>query len=141
RQWSLQDGAEALEQTSFDVILAVNTCARLQLDAAIFADLRKLLTPGGVFVAVEPEPNPIWDMIFGQSPGWWRPASRTKDGSPLRSSDEWCSELSAAGFRSANAASSAWTPWPCTIFWGTSPSRETASCSTPAGPSSDLLVV
>ena len=120
-QWSPQDGTEALDQTGFDIILAVNACARLQLDANGFADLRKLLAPNGVFVAVEPEPNPLWDMVFGQGPGWWRAGSRASDGSPLRSAEEWCTELAAAGFRSADAASSAWAPWPCAILWGTAP--------------------
>ena len=39
--------------------LAVNACARLQLDANGFTDLRKLLAPHGVFVAVEPERNAL----------------------------------------------------------------------------------
>ena len=139
RRWSPQDGTEALDQTGFDIILAVNACARLQLDANGFADLRKLLAPNGVFVAVEPEPNPLWDMVFGQGPGWWR-ASRASDGSPLRSAEEWCTELAAAGFQSADAASSPWTPWPCAIFWGTAPPREEVSYSDPGEPRSVLLV-
>jgi phthiocerol/phenolphthiocerol synthesis type-I polyketide synthase C len=128
-QWSPRDGAEALDWSSFDVILAVNACARLQLDALGFADLRKLLAPGGVFVAVEPEPNPLWDMVFGQSHGWWRAGSPANDRSPLRSVEEWCSELSGAGFRSADMAAKAWTPWPYAIFWGIAPPRQDASRS------------
>ena len=134
RQWSPQDGTEALDQTAFDIILAVNACARLQLDASAFSDLRKLLAPNGVFVAVEPEPNPLWDMVFGQSLGWWRAGSRASGGSPLRSAEEWCSQLAAAGFRSADGTSSAWTPWPCAILWGTSPPRQEISCSDSAEP-------
>ncbi len=140
RRWSPQDGTEALDQTGFDIILAVSACARLQLDANGFADLRKLLAPNGIFVAVEPEPNPLWDMVFGQSPEWWRVGSRTSDGSPLRSAEEWCTELAAAGFRSADAVSSAWTPWPCTVFWGTAPPSEEASYSDGRESRSDLVV-
>jgi phthiocerol/phenolphthiocerol synthesis type-I polyketide synthase C len=138
-QWSPQDGTEALDQSGFDIILAVNACARLQIDADGFADLRRLLAPNGVFVAVEPEPNPLWDMVFGQGPGWWRVGSRASDASPLRSAEEWCAELAEAGFRSADAASSAWAPWPCTILWGIAPARET-SCSDPVEPRSVMLV-
>lgn len=141
RQWSPLDGTEALDQTGFDIILAVNACARLRLDAHGFADLRKLLAPNGVFVAVEPEPNPLWDMVFGQSPGWWRAGSRASDGSPLRSAEEWCTELAAAGFLSADAASSAWTPWPSTMFWGTAPPHEEAFYSDPVEPRSVTVVI
>ncbi len=135
-RWLPQDGTEALDQTGFDIILAVNACTRLQLDANGFADLRKLLAPNGVFVAVEPEPNPLWDMVFGQGPGWWR----ASDGSPLRSAEEWCTELAAAGFQSADTASSPWTPWPCAIFWGTAPARDEVSYWDPGEPRSALLV-
>ncbi len=140
RQWSLQDDAEALDQTSFDVILAVNACARLQLDRAGFVDLRKLLAPGGIFVAAEPEPNPLWDLVFGQGPIWWEASSRTADASPLRSGEEWCAELAAAGFRSPNSISVAWTPWPAAIFWGAASPQQETSYSDPVQPRSALLV-
>jgi SAM-dependent methyltransferase len=140
RRWSPQDGTEALDQTVFDIILAVNACARLQLDANGFTDLRELLAPNGVFVAVEPEPNPLWDMAFGQGPGWWLAWSQASDGSPLRSADEWCTELAAAGFQSADAASSGWTPWPCAVMWGTAPPRQETSRSDPGQPRSVLVV-
>ncbi|HMD64079.1 MAG TPA: SDR family NAD(P)-dependent oxidoreductase [Stellaceae bacterium] len=140
RQWSPQDGAEALDQMPFDMILVVNACARLQLDRAGLKDLRTLLAPEGVLVAAEPEPNPIWDMVFGHSPGWWRARSRASDGSPLRSAEEWCTELAAAGFRSAGAISNAGTPWPCAVFWGTAPAREDPSYSDPGEPRSALIV-
>lgn len=136
RRWLPQDGTEALDQTGFDIILAINACARLQLDANSFSDLRKLLAPDGIFVAIEPEPNPLWDMIFGQGPGWWRGGSRESDGSPLRSAEEWCTELAAAGFRSTDAASSAWVPWPCAILWGAAPPRQETSWSGPGEPRS-----
>ena len=140
RRWSLQDGTDALDQTAFDIVLAVNACARLQLDANGFADLRKLLAPNGVFVAIEPEPNPLWEMVFGQGPGWWLAGSRTSDGSPLRSAEEWCTELTAAGFRSADAASNAWAPWPCAILWATAPLRQGSSHSDPEEPRSVVIV-
>jgi len=140
RQWSLRDGAESLDQSPFDIILAVNACARLQLDAAGFADLRKLLAPNGVFVAVEPEPNPLWDMVFGQSTGWWRTGERSGDGSPLRSAEEWCAELSLAGFRATGAAPTASTPWPCAVFWGAAPPRQETFRSNPREPHSAVIV-
>jgi phthiocerol/phenolphthiocerol synthesis type-I polyketide synthase C len=140
RRWSPQDGTEALGRAGFEIILAVNACARLQFDAHGFADLRKLLAPNGIFVAVEPEPNPLWDMVFGQSLGWWRAGSRASDGSPLRSAEEWCTELAAARFRSAGAVSSVWTPWPCAILWAAAPPNPETSWSGPGEPRSFFVV-
>jgi acyl transferase domain-containing protein/NADPH:quinone reductase-like Zn-dependent oxidoreductase/acyl carrier protein len=140
RRWSPHDRDESLDGAAFDIILSVNACARLQLDAVSLVSLRDLLAPGGIFIAVEPEPNALWDVVFGQSPGWWRDASPAGDASPLRSAEEWRAELAAAGFGLADAASSAWTPWPCAVFWGTAPPRAETSHSNPAKPSSILLV-
>jgi phthiocerol/phenolphthiocerol synthesis type-I polyketide synthase C len=139
-QWSPQDGAEALDQRSFDIILAINACARLQLDKSGLHRLRELLAPSGLFVAMEPEPNSLWDLVFGQSPQWWLTSFRTSDRSPLRSAEEWLAELAAAGFRSADAAPSAETPWPCAIFWGAAPARPMTSFSNREESCSGVLV-
>ena len=140
RRWSPQDGNEGLDGAAFDIILAVNTCARLQLETASFFGLRGLLAPGGIFLAVEPEPNALWDVVFGQGPGWWQAASTVGDASPLRSGEEWRAELAAAGFRSTDTAPSAWTPWPSAVFWGIAPPREDLSYPDPAKPSSIMLI-
>ena len=60
--------------------------------------LRDLLAPGGLFIAVEPDPNPLWDVVFGRAAGWWRGAGAGAGGSPLRSGEEWRVELAIAGF-------------------------------------------
>src|SRR5439155_19205050 len=62
-RWVPRDGNEALDGGPFDIVLAVNACARLQVDPACLASLRDLLTPGGLFVALEPEPNALWDLV------------------------------------------------------------------------------
>ncbi|MGH7037096.1 MAG: acyltransferase domain-containing protein, partial [Stellaceae bacterium] len=134
-QWSPQDGAAPLEGVApgsgsgvnFDIVLAANACARLQLDAAAFAGLRDLLAPGGLFVAVEPEPNALWDLVFGQNPVWWRPVARGTVASPLRPGEEWRGELAAAGFVAAGAAPTIAAPWPCAVFWGSAPARTEAT--------------
>ena len=117
------DGADALGEARFDVVLAVNACARLQLDAAALAVLRDLLVPGGLLVAVDPEPNAFWDVVFGQAAGWWPTASTAGAVSPLRSGEEWRAELAAAGFRAVGAAGVVASPWPCAVFWGSAPAR------------------
>jgi acyl transferase domain-containing protein/NADPH:quinone reductase-like Zn-dependent oxidoreductase/NAD(P)-dependent dehydrogenase (short-subunit alcohol dehydrogenase family)/acyl carrier protein len=136
RHWSPKDGVEGLDGAVFDVILAANACARLQLDAADLAGLRDLLVPGGIFVAVEPEPNALWDVVFGQSSGWWGAG----DESPLRSSEEWRGELAAAGFGETGAGSSTSTPWRCGVFWGAALSCHDTSRLESPEPKSILLV-
>jgi phthiocerol/phenolphthiocerol synthesis type-I polyketide synthase C len=124
RHWSLQEEQESFDRGSFDIVLAINTCALLQLDVASLARLHDLLTPGGIFIAVEPEPNGLWDVVFGQAPGWWQAGVHGHCGSPLRPGEEWRAELAAAGFWSADAVLCAGTPWPCTLFWGAASLRQ-----------------
>ncbi|MBV8335293.1 MAG: class I SAM-dependent methyltransferase, partial [Alphaproteobacteria bacterium] len=72
-RWTPRDGIEALNGANkFDIVLAVNSCSRLQLDTASLLTLRDLLVSGGLFLAMEPEPNPLWDVVFGQNLSWWQ---------------------------------------------------------------------
>jgi phthiocerol/phenolphthiocerol synthesis type-I polyketide synthase C len=136
RQWSPSAGNERLEGSPFDVIIAVNACALLRLDAALLADLADLLTPEGVFLAAEPEPNPFWDTVFGQTEGWF-----VRDrASPLRSGDEWRAELAAAGFGAAGSATLASAPWPSAIFWGTAPPQAEPGRRRPIKPRAITLI-
>jgi phthiocerol/phenolphthiocerol synthesis type-I polyketide synthase C len=123
-QWSPRDGIEALNAANkFDIILAVNSCSRLSLDTPSLVTLRDLLVTGGLFLAVEPETNPLWDVVFGQNAGWWQGGSRPRDASPLRSAADWHAELAAAGFLPGSAVKTGAGPWPSAIFWGAAPSR------------------
>ncbi|MBV8738196.1 MAG: acyltransferase domain-containing protein [Alphaproteobacteria bacterium] len=120
-RWAPGAGTGLIGDKLFDIVLAANTCARLRLDIAALAGLRDLLVPGGLFMAVEPEPNAVWDIVFGQDAAWW---SRDRWGasiSPLRSGEEWQAALADAGFRDAAAASLTDGPWPAAAFWGNAP--------------------
>jgi len=139
-RWSPGDGNEGLNGAVFDVILAINACARLRLDPASLAGLRDLLVPGGYFVAVEAEPNALWDVVFGQSASWWQPASWPHHSSPLRSAEEWRSELAAAGFESTGATTAVPAPWPSAVLWACAPPRSEPVLDDPAEPTSVTLV-
>jgi phthiocerol/phenolphthiocerol synthesis type-I polyketide synthase C len=130
--WSPQDGKDAFGEAAFDVILAVNACARLQVAAASLASMRDLLAPGGVLLAAEPEPNAFWEFVFGQDAGWWLPDSSPGGTSPLRSGEEWRAELEAAGFLSTGAAGCCAAPWPSAVFWGGAPARAVVVDAEPA---------
>ncbi|HMD66927.1 MAG TPA: SDR family NAD(P)-dependent oxidoreductase [Stellaceae bacterium] len=121
--WSPSDGNESLNGAVFDIIFSVNACSRLHLDSVAFACLRDLLVPGGVLLAVEAEPNALWDVVFGQSASWWQVTARAHDLSPLRTAEDWRTELAAAGFESLGAASTTTGPWPSAVFWGCAPAR------------------
>ena len=122
-RWSLDDRNDNLNGAVFDVILAINACARLRLDTASLAGLRDLLVPGGLFVAVEAEPNALWDVVFGQSASWWQRPSWAHHSSPMRSAEEWRSELAVAGFESTGTTTATAAPWPSAVVWGCAPRR------------------
>ncbi len=109
--WSPDDPADELGAGPFDIVLSVHASARLQLDAAALAQLRDQLAPGGLFITVEAEPNPLWDIVFGRYGGWWQ-GDRCGDHSPLRSGEEWRDDLAIAGFAEPGAAAVASGPWP-----------------------------
>ena len=122
---------DAIGNTRFDILVVVNSCARLQIDAVSLAALHELIVPGGSFLAVEPEPNAVWDIVFGQSEDWWVRARSGCVVSPLRSREEWRAELTAAGFCADDGAELAIGPWPTSAFWASAPRRDkTAAAET-----------
>ena len=82
--WSPVKGDETFARASFDIVLSVNGVARQPVDADGLVVLGELLAPGGLFLAVEPQPNPLWDIAL--------------DGTALRSEEEWQAALTVAGF-------------------------------------------
>ena len=118
RCWSPREPIDELGDDRFDIILSVHVGARLQLDAAALAQLRDRLAPGGLFLAVEPEPNPLWDIVFGRSAGWWPAANGGAEVSALRLSTEWRGDLAAAGFAAVGSATLPSAPWPSAVIWG-----------------------
>ena len=139
--WSPREAIDDGEDSRFDIILAVHACARLQLDAASLARVRGLLAPGGLFLAVDPEPNPLWDLVFGRYAGWWQGGSDGLEGSPLRSSEEWHSELAINGFFGLGTAALATGPWPSAVVWGrVPPSISAVADAAPAEPATSYSI-
>ena len=139
-RWSPSDGNDGLNGATFDIIIAINACARLRLDPASLAGLQDLLIPGGFFVALEAEPNALWDLVFGQNASWWQTASWADHSSPLRSGEDWRSDLAAAGFEFTDAITDASAPWPSALLWGCAPVRSEPVLDDPAEPTSVTLV-
>jgi acyl transferase domain-containing protein/NADPH:quinone reductase-like Zn-dependent oxidoreductase/acyl carrier protein len=139
-RWSPGDGNDSLNGSVFDVILAINACARLRLDQASLGCLRDLLVPGGFFVALEAEPNQLWDVVFGQSASWWQSETWSHHSSPLRAGEDWRSELAAAGFEVTGTVTAVPAPWPNVLFWGRAPTRSEPVLGDPQEPTSVTLV-
>ncbi|HEY8871863.1 MAG TPA: SDR family NAD(P)-dependent oxidoreductase, partial [Stellaceae bacterium] len=139
--WSPHDMADDLADGRFDVILSVHACARLRLDGAALSRLHDLLAPGGLFIAVEPAPNPLWDLVFGRHAGWWQGGNDSIAASPLRSGEEWQGELAIAGFTSLGTAALATGPWPSAVLWGRAQPAIDALAVTPISYSINLIEV
>jgi acyl transferase domain-containing protein/NADPH:quinone reductase-like Zn-dependent oxidoreductase/NADP-dependent 3-hydroxy acid dehydrogenase YdfG/acyl carrier protein len=123
--WAPHAEADDLAAGRFDVVVSVHAGARLPLDGEALQSLAGLLAPGGLFLAVEAAPNPLWDIVFGRHAGWWREGGGAAAGSPLRTGAEWQGELAAAGFVESAAAALPGGPWPSSVVWGRAgPGRE-----------------
>ena len=138
--WSPGDPADALGESRFDVIVAAHACARMQIEAAALSTLRDLLAPGGLLIAVEPGPNPLWDIVFGRHAGWWRGARGAAESSPLRPGEDWRFELGASGFDDVGAAVLSAGPWPSSVFWGRAPTMIEAAAPAVAAPHAIALI-
>ncbi len=119
--WAPSQGTTLFGNARFDLILTAHACARLRLDAPAFATLRDLLAPGGLLIAVEPDPNPLWDLVFGRAPEWWHGSEGGVGGSPLRFGEDWRIELAVAGFDAPGTTEVSGGPWPNSVFWGRAP--------------------
>ncbi|HEX3538333.1 MAG TPA: SDR family NAD(P)-dependent oxidoreductase, partial [Stellaceae bacterium] len=121
QHWSPGE-ADDLGARCFDVVLAVNGSARVQLESPMLARLCEFLAPGGLLLAAEPAPNPLWDLVFGRNTEWWRTSGG--EASPLRTTEEWGRELALAGFAGPRCASLAAGPWPNLVITGLAPAPE-----------------
>ncbi|MBV9585665.1 MAG: SDR family NAD(P)-dependent oxidoreductase, partial [Alphaproteobacteria bacterium] len=130
-RWSPSDRDDDLANGHFDVILSLQALSRLPMDADTLSRLRRKLAPGGLLLVAEPEPNPLWDLVFGSSEGWWRTDAPDGQASPLRSGDEWRRELAFAGFAEMGNVPIAAGPWPSSIVWGRAPAGEESAVGSP----------
>ena len=114
---ALSDKNESPPATIVDEIRAIDDSAAIPAFEAVtlnndFATGVKATGPGPerlslAFVKAldkmrdEPATNSLWDLVFGRYPGWWQGGDAP---SPLRSGDEWRSELAIAGFAELGTA-------------------------------------
>src|SRR5947208_1465605 len=122
--WSLTDDDDALGESRFDVIVSLQALSRLQLDADVLSRLRERLAPGGLLLAAEAEPNPLWALAFGRCRGWWRNGARGGNASPLLHGEAWRRDLALAGFAAPGSIATGAGPWPLSVLWARGPAQQ-----------------
>ncbi|WP_321341401.1 SDR family NAD(P)-dependent oxidoreductase [Breoghania sp.] len=96
----LDDGEDAHR---FDVVIGASLLTDLSQTA--FSELSTHFAPGAMLLATEPAPSPLLDTIFGIGADWWRDTVEPEQPvSRLRTLDEWCEALEAAGFEDVQGA-------------------------------------
>jgi acyl transferase domain-containing protein/NADPH:quinone reductase-like Zn-dependent oxidoreductase/NAD(P)-dependent dehydrogenase (short-subunit alcohol dehydrogenase family)/acyl carrier protein len=138
-RWLPCEPESDLDAARFDVILSVNSAAGFRIEAEALARLAGVLARGGLFLAAEPEPNTLWDLVFGTHAGWWREGT-AQGASPLRSAEDWRADLALASFAAAGTASISAGPWPSTLIWATAPGGAEEALSQPKRPLSVALI-
>lgn len=98
RQARLVEHADELGE--YDLIVAVAGLHRLPQSAGV-TDLKRMLSPGGVLVAIEPAPSLFRDLVFGLAPHWFLPGPSGQPLSPLHPLGSWPGILNNAGFRNS----------------------------------------
>ncbi|TDR93911.1 acyl transferase domain-containing protein [Enterovirga rhinocerotis] len=93
------DALDALPAGGFDLIVSAAGLHRPERAGALLPALRQALAPGGLLIAVEPEPSLFRDLVLGLGTDWFG----TGAVSPLRNAAEWSDALSLAGFRDPSA--------------------------------------
>ena len=101
-----------LERDGIDLVVSVFGLSRSMRGYSDWEALRQL-APGATLLALEPEPNAVWDLIFGQQQSWWNDVGIAGGKSPLRAVEEWKIALLGAGFKEPQSRRIASASWPC----------------------------
>src|SRR5690606_37763360 len=93
------DGAAA-SAGPYDLVIAANVFHATPDLGETLKNVRRLLAPGGLLVAVETTARRGWlDLVFGLTEGWWRFADRAvRPVHALLEPDAWLGALEGAGF-------------------------------------------
>ena len=82
---------------TYDLIVSVEGLHRLPANMSL-AEVKALLAPRGLLLAVEPQPSLFRDLVFGLDPNWFLPSLDRRPVSPIQASESWLSSAQQAGF-------------------------------------------
>lgn len=103
REVRLVDAEHAHDLGEYDLIVGVSGLHRLRATFDV-AELKALLAPGGLLVALEPRSSLFKDIVFGLDPNWFLQGSVERPVSPLRPLNHWPAKLAKAGYGNAQAS-------------------------------------
>ena len=92
--------AQGFREAPFDVVVAANVLHTTRNLPEALANVRSLLSPGGLLVTLEGTRPQRWlDLIFGLTDGWWRfDDAPLRTSHPLLSESDWTTLLEDSGF-------------------------------------------
>ncbi len=90
---------DALPESGFDLVVSAGGLSRLCANRGALPRLLEKCASNAALIAVEPAPSLFQDLVFGLDEDWFG-----DDGARLRTSEEWRSLFSRAGFSETDAA-------------------------------------
>jgi len=99
---TLVDLEHASKLGHYDLVVAVDGLNRLPTELSL-AEVRELLAPGGLLVAIEPQPLLFSNLVFGMEQDWFSSGTVDRPAGALRSSEQWALALERAGFAETTA--------------------------------------
>ncbi len=93
--------SQGFEEDAFDIVIAANVFHATSDLKRTLSNANRLLRSGGLLVALEGvRPEPMLDLIFGLTEGWWRfEDSELRPNYPLIDSKAWLQLLNGCGYR------------------------------------------
>jgi acyl transferase domain-containing protein/NADPH:quinone reductase-like Zn-dependent oxidoreductase/acyl carrier protein/NADP-dependent 3-hydroxy acid dehydrogenase YdfG/SAM-dependent methyltransferase len=87
---------------TYDLIVSVEGLHRLPADVGL-AQVKDMLAPGGLLLALEPRPSLFKNLVFGLDPHWFVTGNADYPVQSLHSPDQWTLAVEQAGFDYAEA--------------------------------------
>jgi acyl transferase domain-containing protein/acyl carrier protein len=140
--WTPGAGTPPSIAGGFDLVISLHGLTRIRPGEPELADLCRILAPGGLLLAAEPGPNPLWDVVFGGDAEWWQgtldPAFPL---SPMRDGDGWLGALAGSGWAETRSRRLVEGPWPIDIMMACRPAELRDIAPAPASDASALVIV
>lgn len=107
--------AEPIGEQGFDLVVCAHALSRG--GAMACARMAACVAPGGVVLALEPQPNLLWDLLFGADPAWWRASAIAEYPlSPLQGGDGWARRLALEGLLEVTSTGVHASPWSLSLI-------------------------
>src|SRR6185437_12380192 len=96
-EFTLLGSAETDKLGTYDLIVSASGLHRLPSDLSL-GELKRLLAPRALLIAIEPRQTLSKDIVFGLDPNWFGSGLIDNPVGPLRSAEQWRLDIERAGF-------------------------------------------